>query len=149
MIECMARGPSHDSDPAAELAARGLRATRQRLAVLAQLRGVGSHPTAADLHRQLRRGHPNISLKTVYEALDALVGAGLADCVTDGGAPYRYEAKTGAHYHARCRVCGDLVDVPARADGHIRGRTPVPEGFEVEQIRVTLLGRCPRCRDAI
>jgi Fe2+ or Zn2+ uptake regulation protein len=140
---------SHDIDSAAELAARGLRATRQRLAVLERLRRAGSHPTATDLHRQLVRRHPRISLKTVYEALDALVGAGLANCVTDGGAPYRYEANTQPHYHAQCRVCGSLIDVPARADGHIRGRTPVPEGFEIEQIRVTLLGRCPRCKHAI
>jgi Fur family ferric uptake transcriptional regulator len=139
----------NDLDPAAELAARGLRATRQRLAVLERLRVAGSHPTAADLHRQLLREQPQLSLKTVYEALDALVGAGLADCVSEGGAPYRYEANTGPHYHARCRVCGRLVDVPARSDGHIRGRTSLPEGFEVEQVRVTLLGRCHRCRDAI
>jgi Fe2+ or Zn2+ uptake regulation protein len=140
---------SNDLDRAAELAARGLRATRQRLAVLERLRSSDGHPSAADLHRQLLRQHPHLSLKTVYEALDALVGAGLADCVSDGGGPYRYEANTAPHYHARCRVCGGLVDVPARADGHIRGRTPVPEGFEVEQIRVTLLGRCSRCREAI
>jgi len=44
-------------------------------------------------------------------------------------------------------VCGSLIDLPARADGHIRGRTPLPDGFEVEAIRVTLVGRCPRCRD--
>lgn len=145
----MARIRTNDLDPTAELAARGLRATRQRLAVLERLRRAGSHPTAADLHRQLLRAHPNISLKTIYEALDALVGAGLAHCVTDGGAPYRYEANTESHYHAKCRVCGSLMDVPARADGHIRGRTQVPEGFEIEAIRVTLLGRCSRCRDAI
>jgi Fe2+ or Zn2+ uptake regulation protein len=67
--------------------------------------------------------------------------------VTDGGEPYRYEAQSEPHYHARCRVCGRLYDLPARADGHIRGRTAVPEGFAVERISVTLVGRCPRCRE--
>ena len=86
-------------------------------------------------------------MKTVYDALDSIVSKGLASCVTDAGAPYRYEANAAPHYHAQCRVCGSLIDVPAKADGHIRGRTPLPEGFETEQIRVTLLGRCPRCRD--
>lgn len=109
--------------------------------------GAKTHPTAAEIYRQLLRKQPNLSLKTVYDALEALVGAGLAVCVTDGGAPYRYEARTEPHYHARCRVCGALIDLPAKADGHIRGRTPIPEGFEVEAIRVTFLGRCPRCRD--
>jgi Fur family peroxide stress response transcriptional regulator len=132
---------------ASELAARGLRATRQRLAVLRSLRRSRVHPTAAELHRGLIPEQPNLSLKTVYQVLDSLVGAGLADCVTDGGEPYRYEANTEPHYHARCRVCGGLFDVDARSNGHIRGRTPLPDGFEVERINVTLVGRCPRCRD--
>ena len=143
----MRRGKSQTLDPAAELAAHGLRATRQRIALLQLLRRARDHPTAASLHRQLRRQHPNISLKTVYDALDSLVGTGLAACVSDAGVPYRYEANAAPHYHAQCRVCGSLIDVPAKADGHIRGRTPLPEGFEIEEIRVTLLGRCPRCRD--
>jgi Fe2+ or Zn2+ uptake regulation protein len=143
----MTRRSDERTDPAADLAARGLRATRQRVAVLDQLRGGPGHPTAAELHRRLLSGQPNLSLKTVYDVLESLVGVGLAGCVTDGGAPYRYEANTLPHYHAQCRICGALVDVPARADGHIRGRTALPEGFEVEEIRVTLVGYCSRCRN--
>jgi len=135
-----------DERVAAELAARGLRATRQRVALLRLLRRARNHPTAAELHRGLLAQHPNVSLKTVYDVLDSLVAADLAACVTDGGEPYRYEAQNAPHYHARCRACGRLYDLEARADGHIRGRTDVPEGFVVERISVTLVGRCPRCR---
>lgn len=146
----MARSKRQESDPAAALAARGVRATKQRMAVLERLRASEDHPTAAELHRQLLRDHPNMSLKTVYEALDVLVGASLAGCVTGaGGGPSRYEPNATPHYHAHCRVCGSLMDVHAAADGHIRGRSALPEGFEVEEIQVTLLGRCRRCRDAI
>jgi Fur family ferric uptake transcriptional regulator len=135
------------ADPASELAAHGLRATRQRTALLKLVRRARTHPTAAELHRLVLKQHPNISLKTVYEALDSLVSVGLASCVTDAGTPYRYEANSAPHYHAQCRTCGSLIDLPAKADGQVRGRTPLPEGFEVEEIRVTLLGRCSRCRD--
>jgi Fur family peroxide stress response transcriptional regulator len=146
----MASSKKQESDPAAALAARGIRATRQRLAVLERLRAADGHPTAAELHRQLLTDHPNMSLKTVYEALDALVGASLAGCMTGaGGGPTRYEPNATPHYHAQCRVCGSLNDVHAAADRHIRGRSVLPEGFEVEEIHVTLLGRCQRCRDAI
>ena len=134
---------------ATELAARGLRATRQRIAVLQLLRRTRSHPTAAELHRSLLGDHPNLSLKTVYEALDSLVASGLASCVTEGGEPYRYEAQRDPHYHARCRVCGRLIDLAGHSDGHIRGRTPIPEGFDVERISVTIVGRCARCRGSV
>ena len=136
------------ADLATELAARGLRATRQRKAVLELLRAVQDHPTVGDIHQQLRKEHRNLGLKTVYDALESLVGAGLAGCVTDGGTPYRYEGNAEPHYHTQCRACGSLVDVPAHADGYIRGCTPLPSGFELDEIRVTLLGRCRRCRDS-
>lgn len=146
----MAGSRRQESDPAAALAARGMRATRQRMAVLEHLRASRDHPTAAELHRQLLADHPNMSLKTVYEALDALVGASLAGSLTGiAGGPTRYEPNASPHYHAQCRICGSLNDVRAAADGHIRGRSSLPEGFEIDEIHVTLLGRCRRCRDSI
>jgi Fe2+ or Zn2+ uptake regulation protein len=138
-----------DERVATELAAKGLRATRQRVSLLRLLRRSHSHPTAAELHRTLLNRHPNLSLKTVYDILDSLVSAKLASCVTEGGEPYRYEAQSAPHYHARCRVCGRLYDVDARSDSHIRRRTDVPDGFVVECVSVTLVGRCSRCRDAL
>ncbi len=134
---------------AEELAARGLRATRQRVGVLRVLRRLRTHPTALEVHRELRKQQPRVSHKTVYEILDALVAAGLATRLGEGGEAGRYEAGTHPHYHARCRICGWLFDVPARADGYVRGRTPLPEGFAVDSIRVTLEGRCLRCRDEV
>jgi Fe2+ or Zn2+ uptake regulation protein len=137
-----------DERVAMELAARGLRATRQRVGLLRLLRRTRSHPTAAELHRTLCRGQPNVSLKTVYEILDSLVTAGLAACVTDGGEPYRYESDRTPHYHARCRVCGRLDDLDVDLDEQICARSPIPEGFRVERVAVTFVGRCPRCRNA-
>jgi Fe2+ or Zn2+ uptake regulation protein len=137
-----------EQQTAQELAARGLRATRQRIGILRLLRRSRTHPTAAELHRNLLAEQPSLSLKTVYEVLNSLVASGLAACVTEGGEPYRYEANHEPHYHARCRVCGRLVDLDGRSDGHIRARTAIPEGFDVERISVTIVGRCTRCRAA-
>lgn len=144
----MRRTPA-ERELAVELAAHGLRATQQRIAVLTSLRRSRDHPTAASLHRQLRRRHPSLSQKTVYEALGSLVDAGLAACVTEGGEPYRYEANSAPHFHARCRVCGALRDLPNVAEGALRARTPLPDGFAVERVSVVLVGRCARCADAV
>jgi Fe2+ or Zn2+ uptake regulation protein len=88
----------------------------------------------------------NLSQKTVYEVLDALVRAGLASRVTGSGEPYRYEATREPHDHAACRVCRRLYDLPASSHTLIRRRAVLPEGFEVEQVDVTIHGVCQRCR---
>lgn len=132
-----------------ELSSRGLRTTRQRLALLRLLRAADHHPTALDLHKALRREQRRVSKKTVYEVLSAFVREGLAACVTEGGEPFRYESTTEPHYHARCRICGRIFDLPARANSQIRGLAALPEGFNVESIGVTLRGVCLRCRDDV
>jgi len=137
-----------DEKIAEELSQHGLRATRQRVAALRLLRRLKTHPTPAELHARLLPQHESLSQKTVYEVLDALVQAGLASRVTSTGEPYRYEARPEPHYHAACRVCGRLTDVPACADSRIRGSASLPEGFEIEKIDVTIHGLCRRCRDA-
>jgi Fur family peroxide stress response transcriptional regulator len=140
---------SADERVAEELSRHGLRATRQRIATLRLLRRLRGHPSVPELHERLLPDHRHLSQKTVYEIVDALVRAGLASRVTAQGEPYRYEARSEPHYHASCRVCGRLYDVPARADSQIRGRSDLPEGFRVEKIDVTIRGVCLRCRDEV
>jgi Fe2+ or Zn2+ uptake regulation protein len=132
-------------ESARELAGRGLRSTRQRIAVLRLLQADRGHPTALDVHRRLVARQPNVSQKTVYAILDALVAAGLARRVNQFAGAARYEARPERHDHAYCRVCGRLFDIPARADAQVRTRAELPAGFEIEGIQVTLEGRCARC----
>ena len=141
--------PTADEKIAEDLSRHGLRATRQRVAALRLLRRMKTHPTSAELHARLLPEQGNVSQKTVYEILDALVRAGLASRVSVVGDASRYEAHAEPHYHATCRVCGRLSDVPASADSQIRGRVDLPEGFQVDQIDVTIRGVCLRCRDEI
>ena len=57
------------------------------------MRADHGHPTATQVYRRVVAHHPNVSQKTVYEVLDALVGVGLARCVTEGGGAARYEGR--------------------------------------------------------
>ena len=54
---------------AEELAAHGLRATRQRVAVLRQLRKSNAHPTAAAAHRSLVAEHQALTSSKFAEGL--------------------------------------------------------------------------------
>jgi Fe2+ or Zn2+ uptake regulation protein len=113
------------------------------------LRSAQNHPSVPELHRKLLRLQPNVSRKTVYEIVDSLVRVGLASVVTEGGEPYRYEANHAPHYHARCRVCDRIFDLPPSAQAGLRGSKWLPEGFEIESIAVTFRGLCGRCRTQI
>ena len=138
-----------DEDLAEELSRRGLRVTRQRTATLRLLRRLPGHPTAVEIHERLLREHPNVSQKTVYEILAAFEAVGVASRVGEAGGPSRFEARPDPHYHASCRICGRLYDLPANADSQIRGRAELPEGFRVERVDVTIRGLCRRCRGRI
>ena len=93
------------------LEASGHRHTAQRAAVYRYLRSVTSHPTADDIFTQVREVLPDISLATVYKALEAFVEAGLARKLALGGGPARYDGRTDDHDHVRCIKCGVVRDV--------------------------------------
>src|SRR6059058_4999281 len=81
------------------LESAGWRYTRQRAAVYDHLRTAESHPTAEQVYLAVRERIPNISLATVYKALDALVHAGLAVKLARTDGPARYDSRRYAHYH--------------------------------------------------
>lgn len=127
------------------LEAKGQRYTGQRSAVYRFLRGTRAHPTADEVFTAVRAEIPDISLATVYKSLEALVGCGLAAKLTYGDAAARYDARTDQHPHARCTVCGAVVDVEGSLDAAALAGVGSLGDFEVESYRLELVGRCGAC----
>ncbi len=94
------------------LAAAGWRFTRQRAAVFEYLCSTKDHATAEQVYEAVRRHLPNISLATVYKALEALVDARLANKLPDASGPARYDCRNEAHYHFRCLKTGSFAICP-------------------------------------
>src|ERR687883_126369 len=94
--------PAGDADLRPALEQAGWRYTRQRAAVFDYLRAADCHPTAEQVFTAVRRQIPNISLATVYKALEALVDARLAHRIAGASGPARYDGRGEAHYHLRC-----------------------------------------------
>ena len=129
-----------------ELGARGAHLTRQRSAVFDYLSRVEHHPTAEEVYLAVKRKLPRISLATVYKNLEKLVECGAATKLSYGDAAARYDIRTDHHYHTRCLGCGELRDLES-AKGLKLLQQLVPEsGFEVEDYRLELLGRCRDCK---
>ncbi len=105
-----------------DLRAAGLRVTRPRVAVLAE---VSAHPHADvdTIATAARARLGSVSTQAIYDVVHALTDAGLLRRFQPAGSPARFELATGDnHHHLVCRSCQQIVDVasaPERAAGEI------------------------------
>ncbi len=126
----------------------GCRFTRQREAVFQYLSSVESHPTAEQVYGAVRQKIPNISLATVYKALEALVGAGVALKLANAEGPARYDCHCEDHYHLRCATTGQIRDVHTPFDPDLLAKLDPQlvddlreQGFRVTGYRLEILGQ--------
>ena len=128
------------------LEANGQRFTDQRAAVYRFLLGTTDHPTADEVFTAVRGDIADISLATVYKALETLVSCNLAVKLSYGDDSARYDARTDDHYHSRCLRCGQVRDVPGEVPS-VLPQIHVGDGFRVQGYRVEVIGLCPACGD--
>jgi Fe2+ or Zn2+ uptake regulation protein len=128
----------------AALEANGQRYTDQRAAVYRFLCATLEHPTADEVFTAVRAQIADISLATVYKALETLVTCELAIKLTYGDGSARYDARTDDHCHSRCLRCGNVRDIP---DHHVAAlpRIEVGDGFAAQGYRVEVVGLCRSC----
>jgi Fe2+ or Zn2+ uptake regulation protein len=127
------------------LEANGQRFTEQRAAVYRSLCGATDHPTADEVFTTVRSEIADISLATVYKALETLVSCSLAVKLTNGDGSARYDPRTDDHFHLRCLRCGIVRDVD---NTDVSGALPTihpGDGFRVEGYRLEVVGFCANC----
>jgi Fur family ferric uptake transcriptional regulator len=124
----------------------GYRVTTQRLVVAEALSGAGRHLSAEQVMAAVAERLPNVSLPTVYSALDALEDAGLVRRVAAGRGAALYDAGPAAHHHLVCRRCGAVTDLEADValEPALAGATK--RGFAPEGAEVVVRGLCKSCR---
>jgi Fur family transcriptional regulator, peroxide stress response regulator len=127
------------------LQSKGFRLTPHREAVHSYLASVDHHPTAEEVYFAVKGQGSRLSLATVYNALEALVEAGLATKLAFGDGSARYDIRTDQHDHIHCLGCGMLRDLPPRLRRESLGEVP-EQDFEVTGYRLELLGYCAACR---
>ncbi len=123
----------------------GLRQTAQRTAIYRCLRGSSQHPTAEQVHTAVRVKIANISLATVYKALETLVACGLPSKLAYGDEAARYDARTDDHFHTRCLRCGSVHDAAGSLPADLLSGISVNGDFRVQACRVEIIGYCGNC----
>ena len=120
----------------------GFRFTPQRQHVYNVLMDTRDHPTADQVFIRAKETKPEISMATVYNCLDALVKSGLVRQVSLDRSATRYCPNMTEHCHFHCTDCGKIFDIDLK-DKPSCPEARLPNGFEPDQIEVSMRGRCP------
>ena len=131
---------------------KGLKSTRQRDVILDCFLSSERHMSIEELYLKLRAKHPNIGYATVYRTLKLFAEAGIANEIQFGDGQTRYEPATqrhsSAHDHLICTSCGEIVEFESDRISELQLQVARRHGFEIQQRRVELYGRCAACRRA-
>lgn len=125
----------------------GMRITPQRLAICAILTESQEHPTAQRLFEQVRLQHPTLSLATVYNTLDRLVGMGLVNVLGSAGdETAHFDADTSPHINLACITCHRIVDIETVDVKQIDRDVSNNSGYQLLGSRMMYYGVCPECQ---
>ena len=127
----------------------GIPFTVQRRATYEVLLARSDHPTAEQVHEEVRAALPDVSRMTVYRVLDLLVRLGLVKKVSHPGTSGRFDANLRQHHHLVCLACNKLIDFEDGALDHLKSpRAARRLGFEIRGYFVQFRGVCADCRRA-
>lgn len=90
---------------------KSVRKSKQRDAILNNLKNRYDHPTAAELFDSVKKDFPALSLGTLYRNLKFLCDSGSIISFSIGDEEH-YDANTKQHYHLKCSCCNRFYDLP-------------------------------------
>ena len=131
----------------AYLARAGLKATRQRDAIVRAFLASGRHLTVWQLHQEVAQADPRVNVATVFRTLKLLCRAGLAVERRFAHSLTRYEAApVRPHHHLICAQCGHIEEFEHGGLERIQAQVARRAGFALADGRVELYGACRECR---
>lgn len=137
--------PRDDTELAALLRERGLRATSQRVVMHRLLRNHNRHLSAEELLSEASERLPGVSLPTVYATLELFEQLGIVRRVNGGGGTLLWDTRADAHHHMICRNCGRIEDMETPLDLERARRSAARSGFRPDRAEVVVSGLCPNC----
>ena len=128
----------------------GLRATPQREAICEILADSKDHPTAQDIYSVLKPRYSSLSLATVYNTLEVLVGMGLVNVLGSiGDDRVHFDANLSPHINLVCTNCHKVVDAESDCVDDLDKELSRKSGYRLEESRILYFGICPDCQNKI
>jgi Fur family ferric uptake transcriptional regulator len=133
-----------------ELAARGIRLTRQRRVLLQVMETARRHLDAGDILRRAQRLDPRVHRVTVYRTIDLLKRHGLIDeldLLHLRGDRHFYESHAPRdHIHIACLRCGKVREFESRLFDQLKRQIERDCGIKITITRTEVGGFCADCR---
>ena len=102
------------------------------------------HADTEKLIAYINEHYEGISLATIYRNLASLQEDNKI-ARRKLGTMDVYETVKGKHYHLKCRVCGEIYDIPAE---NVSVSLNVnDDGYEIEDVDVIFYGLCRNCKN--
>ena len=130
---------------------RDISITRRRDKMLEALASNERHPSANELHAEVRRWYPSTSLATIYNTIELLKDAGQILELEFSGAANRYDGRRPmSHPHLICLACESIEDMDDANDddGHL-DKVSEDTGYRLVRHRTDYYGICPSCQEAV
>ncbi len=125
------------------LSKSGLRSTPQRRHVFDVLLTRRDHPTADEVYARAKTDMASISLATVYNCLETLVGCELIRQVNLEREPSRFCPNLTEHAHFHCKKSGRIYDIDISPEITQSMLSLLPKEYEAQAIELHYLGTGP------
>lgn len=123
------------------------RLTTQRMRILEYLKKVKTHPTAEEVHKEIRKSLPTITLATVYRNLNILSEQEQISKLEIKKKAY-FDGDLCCHQHCICTKCGKIIDVFQKDISEYAMKKLKVHGFKPECVCITFKGYCKKNRGA-
>ncbi len=131
---------------------KGLRATPQRLLVLQILEDAVGHMYAEQIWKRAQEHDENLSLATVYRALNTLKEQDLVEqryFARDHKREYFETPTRGEHYHFTCLDCGEVTVLQSSRINQARQELSAEHSLVFTHACVCFEGYCARCAEQL
>lgn len=127
---------------------KGLKTTRERIALFDEIFSTHRHFDADDLTARLRQHGKKVSRATVYRTLEILFECGLVGRVRLNDEKYRYERlRKGEHHdHLICTSCGKVIEFLDARIENLQDEVCEAHGFVATSHSHQIWGLCAACR---
>ena len=122
---------------------KGVTLTPQRLAIVQVLSKSHFHPTVEDIHNDIKKKYPTMSIATVYSTLELLKSLGeIQELSIMRRGKACFDPHPTPHHHFMCKKCEKIINIDVECP--MCGKE-LPNGCQVDEMQAYFYGICPEC----